>query len=145
MHIFGMLFSRIQHLKQFSAEDENNLKMLTHYKDQEILWNPKHPNYRAVKPTMNAWRQCASQMDNMPVQDFKRSIVSMLKKYVNYRQQNISVVENSEWCAFAESFLGPVLFFEDEETTEKVNFFQNISCFISIFIHPFPAKENHSK
>jgi hypothetical protein len=88
-----------------NIEEENYIELLKLYKEQEILWNPKHPSYKSVELTSIAWHQCSSQMAGMSVGEFQISINRILKKYTDYRQNS-----QKKWFQMAESFLASLLF-----------------------------------
>jgi Alcohol dehydrogenase transcription factor Myb/SANT-like len=96
---------------------EDHMKILNFYKNHELLWNPKHPDYHDRPMHAEVWTQCEMYInkDGMTAEICKKISKTLRIRYVNRRKvMSLADVDqysqHLEWFRVAESFLGPLLF-----------------------------------
>lgn len=95
---------------------------LTHYRDEEILWNPGHKHSRHLPSILEAWERI-SEETGLSVEEFRRmrqfwnfGYEMYLKEFEKYKAQG--KIYKSRWINFDffHAFVGPVY---DPDKVEK--------------------------
>ncbi|XP_067214171.1 uncharacterized protein [Linepithema humile] len=86
--------------------EEKIIKLITSYKDFELLWNPKHKYYHNKLKKNTAWEEIAKEF-NCQVPEIKKKIDSLLSSFRRERMKCITKsgcgrdeVYKSTWFAF---------------------------------------------
>ncbi|XP_076246304.1 uncharacterized protein LOC143186509 [Calliopsis andreniformis] len=66
--------------------EEQVLEMVSLYEDHRELWDPQHPHYKLVTKKSDAWSEISQNMD-IPVDDIKKKMQSLLASYRRERQK----------------------------------------------------------
>jgi hypothetical protein len=98
-------------------KDDKYLRAMECYQQESVLWNPSDPCYYNRNAHDAAWERCVDQfkVDGIYRKEFQRLVKRLLANYTRKRQRIHSsdlaaYCPDMKWFHLIESFLGPIIF-----------------------------------
>jgi hypothetical protein len=93
-----------------SWNNEITLEFIKLYRNEQILWDPKHPLHKNRSKLTDAWLRIQSSLsNNCSIADLKRKKESLMTSFrMHYKKKMCNEVYYTSWFAYQlmESFLG---------------------------------------